>query len=484
MPPRNSPAPIEKLRGLSIGESPTSSIREAKSGTTSMVRTRSGAGGSNDDPEPPHHGTQSPESGSSITDEDEEEMAGIEADPGSFVTLPGSIYNYDQMTPGTEEQARRAFDADELSMSHCRSWEIDQVTYFNFNLREQIGIRIGPPDGIRGTTTCTCGQASPCKHIWWLEHQLVQARNPNQHWSFVNDGSTISGIPIHQWILRNGIDRLSASGDWPLVPEAAEPGDDFSVRRDEELIDILTPFFPSSHDETSYRDAFDALDQAVREVAESDRGIFERLRSALYPSLCAQVRFDRENRSKVEQAFVALDLYSRIGPPTDASPGDPVPGCAEVLEEAIEDLRGSLRANPEPAFIRIALGVLLQIIHGVVTRNTDIYLGKPWASHVQAPTEQRDRNLYVRLVRTPPPSSQLFMIDILRQFPGEAFQDHRDSIVRIMDQIKRNGGPDRYHAALRDLIAPRAMPSSKGTLKGRKRGGDAGEGSSTSKRGR
>ncbi|KAI9693724.1 MAG: hypothetical protein M1822_002995 [Bathelium mastoideum] len=480
MPRRKSPLdPTEKLRVLSIGESSTGPRKEIRSGARSMVRTRSGAGVSSADPEPEHHESESPDPDSGTSDdESEEELAGGEADIASLATLPGGVYNYEHMDLGTEEQARRAFDADELSISHCRSWEFDDVTYFNFSLREQIGIYIGPPNSSRGPAACTCGQPSPCKHVWWLEHQLVQARNPERQWSFVNDGSTISGIPLYQWILQNGIERLSASGDWPLVPEAAEPGDDFSVRRDGELRDMLAPFVPSPRDETCYREAYDALDQAVREVAESDRGIFERFRNALHPDLCAQVRFDRDNRTKINHAFAALDLYSRIGPPTDASPGAPVAGCADVLDSAVQDLRSWLRASSEAPFVRLALAILLHLIHGVVTRNTDIYVGKPWAAQVAAPTDQRDRNLYVRLVRTPPPSSQLFLIDLLRQFPGEALQERRDGIVQIMDQIRRNGGPDRYHAALRDLIAPRT------TSAGRKRGGDAGEGSSTPKRGR
>ncbi|KAL9091702.1 MAG: hypothetical protein Q9165_004778 [Trypethelium subeluteriae] len=486
MPRRSSPpAPVERLRRLTIEEATAGSRPDTRGVARPMVRTRSGAGEASAGSEAQQREAPSPDSASSISeDESEEEMVGGDTDRGSFATLPGSSYDYDQMTPRTEEQARRAFDADELSISHCRSWEFDGAQIFNFNIREQIGVRIGPSDGDPNIATCTCGQQSPCKHIWWLEYQLVRARNPHRNWSFVNDGSTISGTQLHQWILENGIDRLSASGDWPLVPEAAEPGDDFSQRRDEELSDMLTPFAPAPQDETPYHEAYEALDQAVREVAERDRGIFERFRNALDPELCAQLRFDRDNRNKVEHAFAALDLYSRVGPPADASPGSPVSGCAGVLEEAIEDIQASLRSNPDTPFVRISLRILLQVIHGVVTRNTDIYVGKPWASQVQAPTDQRDRNLYVRLVRTPPPSSQLFMIDLLRWFPSDVLQDRRDAVVQIMDQIKRNGGPDRYYAALRDLIAPRGAASGKGVAAGRKRGGDAGEGSSQPKRGR
>ena len=408
-------------------------------------------------------------------------MTGGDTDIGSFATLPGGIYDYGQMTAQTEERVRRAFDADELSISHCRTWEFDGVPYFNFSLWEQIGVRIGPADGAPSTATCTCKLPSPCKHIWWLEYQLVQARNPYRNWSFVENGSSISGTSLHQWVSENGIGQLAASGGWPLVPEAAEPGDDFARRRDEELSDMLTPFVPPPQDETSYRGAYDALDQAVREVAESDRGIFERLRTTLAPDLCAQVRFDKDNSSKVEGALNSLDLYSRTGLAADTSSEAPVSSCAATLEEAAEDIRASFRSNPEAPFIRISLRILLQIIQGVVTRNTDIYVGKPWASQVQAPTGQRDRNLYVRLVRASSPTSQLFMIDLLRQFPTEALQDRRDKVLQIMDQVKRNGGPDRYHVALRDLIAPRAASA---TATGRKRGGDAGEGSSQPKRGR
>lgn len=486
MPRRTPPpAPSERLQRLTLGERATSSRTSVENQASSMVRTRSGAGEPSADPEVHERGAGSVDSDSSTTDdESEDEMVGGDTDPGSALPLPGSTYDYEQMTPRTEERARRAFDADELSISHCRTWELDEATYFNFNLWEQIGIRIGPPDGAPSTTTCTCGLPSPCKHIWWLEYQLVQARDPRRNWSFVEDGSTISGIPLHQWILKNGIDRLCASGAWPLVPEAAELGDDFSQRRDEELSDMLTPFAPSPQDETSYRSAYDALDQAVRDVAESDRGIFERLRTTLDPELCALVRFDKGNRRKVERAFAALDLFSRIGPISDVSPHAPVSNCADILEEAVTDIEGSLRSNLEPPFTRIALSILLQIIQGVVTRNTDIFVGKPWASQVQAPTDQRDRNLYVRLVRAPPPSPQLFMVDVLRQFPPDALQDCRDTVLSIMDQVKRNGGPDRYYAALRDLIAPRAPPPGKGIAAGRKRGGDAGEGSSQPKRGR
>ena len=481
----SSRGPVERLRRLTIDEPAIGSETSAEHQGRSMVRTRSGAGQSESGAEPPQQGPGSPDSDSSTTgDESEEEMFGGETDPGNLTIFPGSGYDYNQMTPQTEGRARRAFDADELSISHCRAWELDGVTYFNFSLREQIGIHIEPSEDVSGHAVCTCGQSSPCKHIWWLEHQLVQARNPHQNWSFVNDGSTISGVPLHLWILENGIDRLSASGDWPLVPEAAEPGEDFSQRRDAELSDMLAPFAPLSQDETAYSTAYDALDDAVREIVEFDRGIFERFRKALDSDLCAQARFEKNNRIRIEGAFATLDLYSRIGPPSDGPPGTPVSGCANALEQTVEAIRADLRSHPGTPFIRIALSLLLQIIQGIVTRNTDIYVSKPWASQVQAPTDQRERNLYLHLVRTPPPSSQLFMIDLLREFPGEALQNHRDTVFQIMDQIKRNGGPDRYYAALRDLVAPRATSSGKGTATSKKRGGDSGEGSSQPKRGR
>jgi hypothetical protein len=445
-----------------------------------MVQTRSGAGASGLGPEedaPPSDPSESPPS----SDDDSEGHASEDAtDLESLGPALGSLFDYRQMTPSSEERARKAFDAEELSMSHCRFWDFDGRSYFNFNLREQIGIRIGPLDEGVGTATCTCRQPSPCKHIWWLEYQLVQGQDPQRNWAFVNDASTVSGIPLYEWILQNGIDRLSASRHWPLVAGAAELGESYPRRRDEELSEMLSPFAPLAADELAYRDAYEALDQVFRDFADSDRGVFESLRSALDPDLTAQARFERTATERVRQAFETLDLVARVGPPNHALDQAPVPACASALEEVINEIQATIRTNTNAIAVSTALSLLLQILQGVVTRNADIYVGKPWATSVQAPTDGRNRNLYARLVRPPPPQPQLFLVDALRQIPPDLLNSRRDSFLRIMEQVRKNGGPDRYYTALRDLIAPKGGPP---TI-GKKRVGDPGEGSSQPKRGR
>ncbi|KAI9700563.1 MAG: hypothetical protein M1820_006717 [Bogoriella megaspora] len=496
----NAPSsPIEELQHLSISSSRAGSKSRASLQSQPMVRTRSGAGTSRTSGTPRRiaattnsDSDSDSDSYSSSEDENEDEITGVETDLG--IQLLGHAFNYEEMTPATEERARRAFDADELTMSHCRAWRVDGTLYFNFNLREQIGIRIGPVDEEEDSSnaTCTCGRPPPCKHIWWLEYQLVQARDPLRAWSFVDDASSISGVPLHEWIVTNDIEHLSEEGDWPLVPAAAMPGEDNWKDENGDLNDLLTPFAPFPEDETSYRDAFEALDQVVRTVAKADRGVFERFRNALDRELCAQVRFEKHGLEAIRNTFENFDASTRAGPASStASPWRPVADCADTIEQNASFILRAATSDFEDRLAPIALRLLLQIVHGVVTRNMDIYIGKPWASRVQAPTDTRERNLYVRLIRSPFRQSagqQLFLIDELRRFPPELLGPCRNAIVELMDLVRRNGGPDRYHDALRDLIAPNkgSIPPGRAvgqTSIGKKRIGEA-ESSSQAKRGK
>ncbi|OCK95415.1 uncharacterized protein K441DRAFT_81526 [Cenococcum geophilum 1.58] len=427
-------APSEDLEKLTLGD-------------RGMVLTRAGAARARGSPSNRRQGSGNG-SGRIII---ESKNSGIEYDVG-----------------GLDEVARERAevglgDDNQIDMNYCTERE----GYYAFHISDHITVRIGTGEPQYRIPQCTCGaneKGIACKHIYWLEDQLlIEAPDSarSEAVKLASDGSQILNRLPSVVIDNIGLDEIAENRGWVLHNDGQDT--------EEEMTEMLSVFEPSGNLPSEFKAGtpgnslqyvahsriYKEFSNLLTQYAVDNVGMFHRLRDIITPDFQATVFFEKMG-NRASQAFKALDEYVTRGPTIDESCD--VITCADRLDELLEEIdegyvqrvsSGPLRSK-EAA--NKAASALIVILEGVVERNGDAYANTAWKRVSQNEPEQ-DRNLYLRLIGAPLEAHGPFVLDVLKNIPHEVIRNHLERLSGIAQMLESYGAPQRYRNMLRIIMS-------------------------------
>lgn len=159
----------------------------------------------------------------------------------------GLAYDVGELSPISQKNAAEGLLNDKTSMIRCYKRDDN----FHFELQERI--RVTVPDGEAPTcSTCPYDEGRACRHIWWVNDQILstaisgQARSHFQY-QVSRDGQAVRRADeqrpwmFHRLLERKGLEDLARLGGW----WKQDPMDQQDVKEVEETATrILSTFEP------------------------------------------------------------------------------------------------------------------------------------------------------------------------------------------------------------------------------------------------
>ncbi|OCL11356.1 hypothetical protein AOQ84DRAFT_192062 [Glonium stellatum] len=354
-------------------------------------------------------------------------------------------------------------DDNQIGMNYCTEWD----EYYAFHISDRITVRIGTGESQYRIPQCTCGandKGIACKHIYWLEDQLVSEAPDSvrpEVVKLVSDGSQIlSGLP--SVVIENvGFEEIAENRQWVVHNDGQDT--------EEEMMEMLSVFEPSGNLPSEFKEdtpgkpvqhlshsrIYKEFSNFLTQYAVDDVGMFHRLQDIITPDFRATVFFEKM-ANRASQAFKALDDYVTRGPTTNESCD--IVTCAERLDELLEEIDEAYEERVSSGPLRSkeaankAASALILILEGVVERNGDAYANTSWKRISQNEVEQ-DKNLYLRLIGAPLEARGPFVLDVLKNIPFEVIRNHLERLSGIADMLESYEAPQRYRNMLRFIMS-------------------------------
>lgn len=159
----------------------------------------------------------------------------------------GLAYDVGELSPNSQKNAAEGLRNDKMSMIRCYERDDD----FHFELQERIRVTI-PDEGAPTCSTCRDDQGRACRHIWWVDDQILSAVIPEQarpHFQYQvsRDGQAVRRADeqepwmFHGLLEEGGLERLARLGGWwkqdPMVQQDVREVEETATR-------ILSTFEP------------------------------------------------------------------------------------------------------------------------------------------------------------------------------------------------------------------------------------------------
>ncbi|KAL8831378.1 MAG: hypothetical protein Q9191_000904 [Dirinaria sp. TL-2023a] len=348
--------------------------------------------------------------------------------------------------------------ATDFWVDELRSHPVGHPTYFAFQLKKPVSVRIHDPEEGPNRVECSCGDNSTCcVHIYWLfdalKAVLTNQRSPTVR--AVSQADIIAEIcSLYDSIgdrMSELPDRINALRGSESDSDDDEPSEAMTSRQ-LALADILSIFDPAAlpHEygrEISAAMARTPADQLLVEgslgatiyrMAVRDDAFYKYLIRVADADTCAQHYFSKQLR-RAQRAMMELDRYSATGPSDDVQIQDMDVGqCARdlrrIVSEICEEREARLSKGPLSANTRKRIAEsLVRILDGVLNRNREIY----------------GDNLYTSLISEPPrpvtdQEQRDFVIDDLRTFPSTEWIHLTEVLERIAGRVQRNALHDHH----------------------------------------
>jgi hypothetical protein len=304
------------------------------------------------------------------------------------------------------------------------------------------------------------------KHIFWMLGQLTSAAPKTRPLQLQEDGSSVRNTHPADIIKKFSLETIAHNLDWVFQEDQLPDEDDML----DEIANIMSVFDPMEAlpSEFKLEEAPDLPEQSrkYRELrallsqhAIRNPAFFIQLQEIIPPTFQAQAFFTKINQ-RIGRAFSALDEYISQGPTNTTSEALDVRNCAARLEtlvnaidEYYEEQYDDSQSEDEPDsnVAILAAAALIKILDEVSSRDYDAYAGIAWGP--MPPTESRDNNLFVCLMRTAPDSERLFVLKTLLALPQDVVLRH---YAELLDIEERLGGtpftPPAYMDALRTFL--------------------------------
>ena len=197
------------------------------------------------------------------------------------------------------------------------------------------------------------------------------------------------------------------------------------------------------------------LEATIFGLARHDHVFRDRLRSAITKEICSD-NFLLKLSARKDALLRRFDDYARRGP---ALKPDFVQFCANYLRRLISKLPSYLNGNRAPLSKSFHVKVAefsVRVLEEICQRNIDIYEHAFWRRTEDKPEEERDRNLFVNLIKSPSgaASSRNFILD----YPGEqlaplVWVDLIGRLEPLLETLREQNAPDAYLQKLADMTA-------------------------------
>lgn len=470
--------PVSELSRLSIGSSMSPPARQR--GRVSRAQPKEDVSSSEEESEP----------GSSASDDDDDESP--------YIRSPSKLtYKIDDLKPEVQSTVRDAFrDPPEMTLQMCGQ----RGDVYAFQMTELVyqSIRIGSADSEHPSPRCSCGAASPCKHVLWLMDRLAQ-QTLYDHEPGVPLNLTPHGYPEEMGhpfedISRFHLDLLADSLHCELTPQDSDD-DDYRAQEAHELLASAAAVAPEK-----FRTDLSGGGGGHRGKKALKRGDLE---CTVFRMLLKNNEFFRYFLSRTGAADTVNDPFrklshrvtrilrkldhhsagayqSRTGTPTTASsssshnprlprgPPCTVPWAAHHILGIVSRIRTHLSTPLPPAQRTSAARALIRILSAVSDRNHDAHAG----------ATPRDRNLYARLIAH---RDEAFVLPLLSGLLDVA-APFLHNLEVVLGRIKAHTAPPSYIARFEELVRQlkeypqaRTSPIGGGGGAGLKRQGQGGQ---------
>jgi hypothetical protein len=177
----------------------------------------------------------------------------------------GLVYDVEDMSPISQENAAEGLHNDRMSMIRCYERDAD----FHFELQERIRVTFSD-EGAPTCSTCPDQDGRACRHIWWVNDQILstvvneQARSQFQY-EVSRSGHAYrradeqTPLMFHEILEDRGLEDLARRGGW----WKQDPTDQQDTRLVEDTAShILSTFEPSGVLSTQHgQENFEMLQQ-------------------------------------------------------------------------------------------------------------------------------------------------------------------------------------------------------------------------------
>ncbi|KUJ22350.1 uncharacterized protein LY89DRAFT_680481 [Mollisia scopiformis] len=372
-----------------------------------------------------------------------------------------------------------------FALNHCRQFD----TFYAFQIAyaevERISIRISTTGPICSSNTCSGGEQ--CCHIEWLLEQLSNAIPDTLEVTDITTYEQISAVGLDtvceelQFELREGPES-DTEDTWQLKKVHSTSGLGRQTRRMlkermHAVRDIMATLSSDTLLTDDYRgDIFNTpgdmspklilgdLEATISRLLFSNDDMFYHFKTLVPKDLRARSYFTKA-LLKAQATIAALDKYAEQGPVD--GPFDLI-WCADTLIKLVDSINFNIVQRQPLSSVakQEAAKALVGILDMVINRNYEIYPKDPSWSRRRAHAEPtRDRNLYERLIRSPPENRPVdFVLSALQNLPeAKPYIDQLQGLLGILKQIGWSS-PEPYKIKLGGIIEqlrgvpPNAIP--------------------------
>ncbi|KAF2644194.1 hypothetical protein P280DRAFT_392675 [Massarina eburnea CBS 473.64] len=385
--------------------------------------------------------------------------------PSLIESDDGHVYNVSTFDHDLRRRAKMGLLGDnEISMKFCKEIE-DEPKRYLFHLEDDITVAM---HGGRAPK-CSCGAneaGKACKHIFWMLGQLTSAAPKTQPIELQEDGSSVRNIHPADIIDRSSLADVANHLEWTYQDDQMPDEDEML----DEIANMLSVFEPTEALPSEFKseETPELTEQArkyrkfgtlLSQYAMRNPAYFLELQTIIPPAYQSQVFFTKIN-NRIDRVFKALGEYISVGPDNTTSEALDVRTCAARLENLVEAISNyydeqydeeEQEDEPSTDVAVLTAAALIRILDEVSRRDYDAYDEISWGP--MPPTESRDNNLFVCLMRPTADGEGLFVLQTLLTLPQEILLRH---YVELLDIEERLGGtpntPPAYMDTLRTFL--------------------------------
>lgn len=313
--------------------------------------------------------------------------------------------------------------------------------------------------------------------------QLTSTTPKAQPLQIDKDGSSVRNTHPADIIGKFSLETIAENLNW-VYQEDAMPEEDEML---DEISNMLSVFEPTealpnefkreeASDLSERSQKFRELCSLLSQHAIRNPALFIQLQEIVPLTFQAQTFFNKIN-NRIDRVFKALDEYVASGPTNTQSEALDVRTCAARLKTLVDAIDSyyneqfdeeQMEDEPSTNIAVLATKALIRILDEVTQRDFDAYAGIAWGP--MPPTDSRDNNLLVCLMRTTPESEGLFVLKTLLSLPQEVMLRYHAELLDLEERLA--GSPhtspaymDTLRTFLHDNRKRAASSSSRGTSK-------------------
>ncbi|KAI4731525.1 hypothetical protein E4T49_00725 [Aureobasidium sp. EXF-10728] len=339
----------------------------------------------------------------------------------------GLAYDVELLSPPSLKNATEGLRNNSISMVRCYERNND----FHFELQERIHVII-PNKGDPTCSICPINERRACRHIWWVDDQILSTAVPPKVRSrfryqisptgeAVREAEDEETLIFHTWLQKKGLGNLAQHAGW----WKQDPMDQQDTRLVEQTAThILSTFEPCGVLSKQHgQDNFEMLQQESQALfARYKNEMIKQVKSQPFMLIALGAAVPEAERdllhltkihSRIERIFFDFGYWMAMRTPSDSN----LDATAKALYIEVDRLRSFMKDRGQQKMAislqtRIA-GILLYTLEQLVQHAGDIQ------THAAVPIPQysglslQDRSLLHKMINRKSPDFVLLVLDLL-----------------------------------------------------------------------